>query len=85
MCSMIGMETGSRIYLKYRTVVRILKRLPCKCSVHEFTHDINVGFLPVSYCVYKLASFPPPPVFDHSQHTNTEGEGLGDLAEGSAR
>jgi len=63
MCSMIGMETGSRAYLKYRTVVRIHKRLPCKCSVHEFTHDTNVGFPPVSYCVYQLASFPcTPPV-----------------------
>jgi len=50
MCSMIGVEPGSRSYLKCRTAVRIHKKLPCKCSERkllEFTRDTNVG-LPVS-------------------------------------
>ena len=55
MCSMIGVETGSRSYLKCKTAVRIHKKLPCKCSVRkllEFTRDTNVGF-PVSrqFCI----------------------------------
>jgi len=47
---MTGVETGS-----YCTVVRIHKKLPCKCPVRkilEFTCDMNVGF-PVSrqFCI----------------------------------
>ena len=50
MCSMIGVETGSRSYLKCRTAVRIHKKLPCKrssCKLLIFNRDTNVGF-PVS-------------------------------------
>ena len=46
---------GSRFYLKYRTAIRIHKKLPCKYFVRkllEFTHNTNVGF-PVSkpFCI----------------------------------
>lgn len=47
MCSMTGMETGSRPSLNCRTVVRNHKKLPCECSVRklsEFNHNTNVGF-----------------------------------------